>query len=118
MPRGRGRTTVRTRLRRRPGRRGRRRSTEVAVAEAVVALEAVVRAEPAAAGGDAPRIGDVEREFAEHRFVLVAAVLLGEPDRVFPAADGQQRGQVVDAIALFDVVLLLLPEQATDEAQA
>src|SRR4029450_10147944 len=88
------------------------------VAEAEEALEAVLGAVMARADRAGELVGEVVRQLAEHRLVMVAAHLLGQPDRVRPAGDGLLRRQAADQVALLDVVVLLLPEQAGDETQA
>ena len=87
------------------------------VAEAEVALQAVLVAEEAHAAGQGQRIGQVERDLAEHRAITVLAVLHGQPDRSRKPGDRLLRREPVDLVVLVDRMLLHLPEQAGHEAQ-
>src|SRR3546814_16647611 len=63
-------------------------------------------------------LGDVEADFTERGIVAVDADLLGQPDIVDGAGNLEVVGQAVDDIMLLDIMLLPLPEDAADEADA
>src|SRR3546814_18862894 len=80
--------------------------------------EAVVKFIHAAAAGQRQLLGDVEADFTERGIVAVDADLLGQPDIVDGAGNLEVVGQAVDDIMLLDIMLLPLPEDAADEADA
>ena len=86
-------------------------------AESIEAIEVALGLEEADAAREAQLVGEVVRDLAEHRLVLIEAHLLRQPPGVGPSRYFQYRREVVDQVILRDVVPVAVVEHADHRVQ-